>query len=86
MTPANGSKDMESGEEEDRVPTGPKCSSMKELSECDVYSTDTRGYDSFPGHTSDESGTQSLTPPTGGRRKLQNSIEFWEQLQQHCGK
>ncbi|XP_023706156.1 uncharacterized protein LOC111863758 isoform X5 [Cryptotermes secundus] len=85
MTPSNGSKDMESGEQEDRVPTGPECSSMKELSECDMYSTDTRGYDSFPGHTSDESGTQSLTPSTGGRRKLQNSIAFWEQLQ-HYGK
>jgi hypothetical protein len=85
MTPANGSKDMESGEQEDSTPTGPKCSSMKELSEGDVYSTDVRGYDSFPGYTSDESGTQSLTPSTGGRRKLQNSIAFWEQLQ-HSGK
>lgn len=85
MSPANESKDMESGEQEDRVPTGPKCSSMNELSEGDVYSTDTRGYDSFPGHKSDESGTQSLTLSMGRRRKLQNSIAFWEQLQ-HSGK
>jgi hypothetical protein len=76
---------MESAEQEDKVPTRPKCSHVKELSEGDLYNTDTAGDQRFPDHTSAESGPHSLNPSMGGRRKLQNSIAFWEQLQ-HSGK
>jgi hypothetical protein len=69
----NGSRDVESG--------GSDCCDAKGLSEGDVCSGDTRGDNSFPGHVSDESGTQSLTPSVDGKCKLQNSIAFWEQLQ-----
>lgn len=79
VTPTNGSKDLESGDQVS-VAAGSDCCNMKELSECDVYSGDTTGDYSFPSHTSDESGTQSLTPSVGGKCKLQNSIAFWEQL------
>jgi hypothetical protein len=67
----------------DKVLTGQKYSRMKEISE--LHNLDMKCDNSTPGYMSDESRTQSMIPPVGGRRKLQNNIAFWEQLQ-HSGK
>jgi hypothetical protein len=90
VPPADGSKQLEgatsvSGAERDRALTGHKGSRLKDVTDADHYGSYVRGDGSIPGYTSDESGTQSPSPPLGRRFKLQNSIEFWEQLQ-HRGK
>jgi hypothetical protein len=90
VPPVNESKEFEgatsvSAAEGDRGLTGHKGGRLKDVTEGDHYDSYVRGNGSIPGYTSDESGTQSPSPPLGRRFKLQNSIEFWERLQ-HSGK
>jgi hypothetical protein len=69
----------------DRGLTGPNGSRVKDVTDGAEDNSYVRGDGNIPGYTSDESGTQSPSPPLGRRIKLQSSIEFWEQLQ-HRGK
>jgi hypothetical protein len=90
VPPANGTRELEgmtsvSAGQRDRVLTGPKGSRLKDVTDGAQHNLYVRGEGSIPGYTSDESGTQSLSPPLGRRVKLQSSIEFWERLQ-HSGK
>jgi hypothetical protein len=90
MPPADGTRELEvttsvSAGRRDRGLTGPKGSRLKDVTDGAQHNTCARGEGSVPGYTSDESETQSLSPPLGRRVKLQSSIEFWEQLQ-HSGK
>ena len=90
VPPADGTRDLEgaacvSTGLRDRVLTGPKGSRLKDVTDGAQRNSYVRGDGSIPGYTSDESGTQSPSPPTGRKFKLQSSIEFWEQLQ-HGGK
>lgn len=89
VPPANGSEEVEGVKSvsalQDRGLIGPKGSRLKDVTEGYQHDSYVRADGSIPGYTSDESGTQSPSPPLGRRLKLQNSIQFWEQLQ-HSGK
>jgi len=90
VPPADGTKELEgaacvSAGQRDRGLTGPKDSRLKDVTDGAQRNSYVRGDGSIPGYTSDESGTQSPSPPLVRRVKLQSSIEFWEQLQ-HGGK
>jgi len=90
VPPAHGTRELEgaacvSAGQRDRGLTGPKGSRLKDVSDGAQRNWYMRGDGSIPGYTSDESGTQSPSPPLDRRVKLQSSIEFWEQLQ-HSGK
>jgi len=90
VPPADGTRELEgaacvSAERKDRGLTGPKGGRLKDVTDGAQGILYTRGDGSTPGYTSDESGTQSPSPPLGRRVKLQSSIDFWEQLH-HSGK
>jgi len=90
VPPADGTRASEgaacvSAGQRDRGLTGPTGSRVKDVTDGAEHNLCVRGDGSIPGYTSDESGTQSPSPPLGRRVKLQSSIEFWEQLQ-HRGK
>jgi len=86
VPPANGIRELEgmmsvSAGQRDSGLTEPKGSRLKNVTDGAQHNLYVRGEGSIPGYTSDESGTQSLSPPLGRRVKLQSSIEFWERLQ-----
>jgi hypothetical protein len=90
VPPADGTRASEGAAcvsvgQRDRGLIGPKGSRVKDVTDSAERNSYVRGDGSIPGYTSDESGTQSPSPPLGRRVKLQSSIEFWEQLQ-HRGK
>lgn len=90
VPPADGTRELEgaacvSAGRRDRGLTGPKGSRLKDVTDSAQRNSYVRREGSIPGYTSDESGTQSPSPPLGRRVKLQSSIEFWEQLH-HGGK
>jgi len=90
VPPADGTRELEGAAcvsvgQRDGGLTGPKGSRLKDVTDGSQRNSYVRGDGSIPGYTSDESGTQSPSPPLGRKVKLQSSIDFWEQLQ-HSGK
>lgn len=90
VPPADGTRELEgaacvSDGQRDRDLTGPKGSRLKDVTDGAQRDLYVRGDGSIRGYTSDESGTQSPSPPLGRKVKLQSSIDFWEQLH-HSGK
>jgi hypothetical protein len=86
VPPADGTRELEgaacvSAGQRDSSLTEPKDCRLKDVTDGAQRYSYVRGEGSIPGYTSDESGTQSPSPPLGRRVKLQSSIEFWEQLQ-----